>query len=123
MTRRGPFRRLPEGEDWKDHATPSSYSPIEVATALSLYGYNVSPQVRAQKLYDHFKGDCANLVDLVAYMNIYGSAATALAYPTALVYLQHALDKYGEEAVQRVHINHQASLDIIERYKIATQGE
>lgn len=101
----------------------ASYSPIEVATALSLYGFNLAPSLRAQKLYDHFEGDCADLSDLMAYMEDYGSAATGMAYPTALVYVQHALDRYGEEAVHRVYVNHQASLDIIERYKIASSGE
>ena len=91
----------------------ASYSPIEVATALSLYGYNVSPLERAQKLFDHFEGYCADLEDLMPQMVMYGSASTGLAYPTALLYVQHALDKYGEEAVKRCHTNH----------KIASSGE
>ena len=82
-----------------------NYTPIEVAVALSLYGYNVSPGERAEKIYDHFKGNCAEPEDLVQMMEHYGCAPTALAMPSAVVYVQHAMDKYGEEARERVRIN------------------
>ncbi len=80
------------------------YTPIEVGVALSLYAYNVSPHDRAQKLYDHFGGQCAEIVDLVeALMPGYAhTACTDLAMPTALVYVDHALKSYGDEARTRV---------------------
>jgi hypothetical protein len=82
------------------------YKPIEVAVALLLYGYNVSPLVRAEKLYEHFEGRCAEVMDILdILMNSPTSVATELAMPTALVYVNHALEKYGEEATRRVRVN------------------
>ena len=82
----------------------TTYMPIEVAMALSLYGYNVSPETRAKKIFDHFEGCCAEMTELVQYMQDYGSAATAMAYPTAKLYVQHALERYGAEARRRCYI-------------------
>lgn len=82
------------------------YKPIEVAVALSLYAYNVSPLTRAEKLYTHFEGRCAEVTDMLyILMNSPNSVATELAMPTALVYVNHALEKYGEEAARRVRVN------------------
>jgi hypothetical protein len=80
------------------------YEPVEVAIALALYGYNVAPIERAKAIYDHFNGDCTELHELVNYMVRYGSAPTAMAFPSVEVYVQHALDMYGEEARMRVVI-------------------
>ncbi len=82
------------------------YKPIEVAVALSLYAYNVSALIRAERLYAHFEGRCAEVTDILdILMNSPSSVATELAMPTALIYVNHALEKYGEEAVRRVHGN------------------
>jgi len=80
-----------------------AYTPVEVAIALSLYAYNVSPVDRAQRLYEHFNGDCADMHELVRIMSDYsGYAATELAYPNAAVYVEQALEACGQEAVERV---------------------
>jgi len=78
------------------------YRPIEVAIALSLYGYNVSPGERAERLFNHFEGACAEPEELLDILVKRGQfSATEFAYPTAVVYVQHALDKYGQEAITR----------------------
>ena len=86
-----------------------TYSPIEVATALSLYGYNVPGLERARKLFDHFEGHCMDLEELVDVLSSsrLAFAATELPFPTAEVYMQHALERYGTEATERVDVNRQ----------------
>lgn len=81
-----------------------AYEPIEVAVALALYGYNVSAAVRARAIYDHFDGACAELDELYGYMYNYGSAPTAMAFPSAEVYVEQALARYGREAKERCAI-------------------
>jgi len=55
------------------------------------------------KLYKHFKGDCMELEDMVELMvNHPGSLITDLPMPTAAVYVHHAMERYGEEALQHV---------------------
>ena len=83
---------------------PEPYSPVEAAIALALYGHNVSPYQRAVAIYEHFGGECAELADLVEYMVRYGSAPTSLAFPSAEIYVQQALDRYGAEARERVRV-------------------
>ena len=63
------------------------YSPIAVAIALSLYGYNVPGRRRAQKLFDYFKGHCMDLEELVDVLSSsrLTFAATELPFPTAEV--------------------------------------
>ncbi len=97
------------------------YEPIEVAIAMSLYAYNVSPMERAEKLYAHFRGACAELGKLVRVMSESpGYAATELAFPTAELYVGFALERYGEEARERVRIERlgfNAALDAYEQIK------
>jgi hypothetical protein len=78
-----------------------NYSPIEVAIALSLYHSKVGALWRAQKLYDHFDGHCADITELSEAL-YRPSAVTELAYPTAKLYVEHALERYGKEAKERV---------------------
>src|ERR1700692_1447106 len=83
-----------------------SYSPIVVAIALSLYGYNVSAGERANRLYQHFNGECMDEVEMIDLFQGRRAAyvATELPYPTALVYVQHAMDRYGKEAQHRAEV-------------------
>lgn len=79
------------------------YSPLEVAVALSLYACNVRPLERAQRLHEAFDGECDDIHGLFSTLVNQGEfAATELAPPTAYVYVQHALERYGEEARRRV---------------------
>ncbi len=85
----------------------SDYTPIEVAVALARYGFNVSPEERAELLHLHFDGDCAEPEELVSCCSRdrVGFIATELAFPTAEVYVAHALERYGEEARELVLMN------------------
>lgn len=78
--------------------------PIDVAVALSLYGYNVSAHERAKAIYEHFDGDCAEMKDLILQVSR-GYAATELAPPSAVVYVEQALKMYGDEATRRNQVN------------------
>jgi hypothetical protein len=101
---------IEELEELVEKANKSSeYSPIEVATALALYGYNVGAVERAEKIYKYFDSNCADMDDLVRCMMNYGSAAIALPFPSAEIYVQHALEKYGEEAKRRVQMEREVS--------------
>ena len=93
----------------------NQYSPVEIAIALSLYGYNVSAVERAKRIYDHFEGHCAEMDELVSYMINYGCAPTALPFPSAEVYVQHALERYGEEAKDRVRVERNVQSNIEKR--------
>ncbi len=90
-----------------------AYTPLEVAIALSLYFYNVSPLERAQRLYDHFDGACDELHSLTWTCGM-AWVVTDLPYPTAKVYVQHALERYGKEARERVQINRQGYESLLE---------
>lgn len=83
--------------------SPPHFSAVAVGVALSLYAYNVSPSDRAKRLYDHFKGACMDLEDLERILDSrVGYAMTELPLPSAKVYVQQALETYGEEALHRV---------------------
>lgn len=85
---------------------PEEYTPIEVAVALSLYQYNVSANNRARALCNHFRGDSIDRGALTFILaQKAGNAATELPMPTAKVYVDHALERYGEEAKERVAAN------------------
>ena len=81
-------------------------TPLVMATAMSLYSYNVDPGTRAARLYDHFNGRCMDLDDMVNLLQNRGEWwATELPTPTAKVYLQQAMRYYLEEAERRVAAN------------------
>ena len=86
---------------------PSTNEALVTAVAMSLYKYNVAPGIRAEKLYVHFDGACAELDDLLWMIDQF-NWATEMAAPTALVYMQHALERYEDEARDRVRINLEA---------------
>ena len=84
---------------------------LAAAIAVSLYQYNVSAGERAAKLYAHFKGECAELDELLIMVDS-KNWATEMAAPTAQVYLEHALEKYMNEARHRVQVNLGAAREI-----------
>lgn len=77
---------------------------LATCMAVSLYQFNVSPYVRAEKLYTHFDGGCAEIDDLRMLVDS-KNWATEMAAPTALVYLTQALARYGDEAIERTRVN------------------
>jgi hypothetical protein len=82
-----------------------TYTPIVVVTALSLYAFNVGPCERANKLHAHFAGDCLDIEELIRILVEEGASVIGqLPYPTAKVYIDHALERYGQEAEHRCEI-------------------
>ena len=77
---------------------------LAAAVAVSLYQYNVSPAERATKIYEHFEGACAEIEELLALVDS-KNWATSMAMPTARIYLMHAMERYGLEAINRVKAN------------------
>jgi hypothetical protein len=73
------------------------------AIAMSLYMYNVSSGERAHKLYQHFDGACAEPPELQRWVDS-PYWATEMPLPTARVYLDHAVMRYGEEARRRAGV-------------------
>jgi hypothetical protein len=87
-------------------------SPLDVAVALSLYAYNVSAAERAEKLYRHFHGECMEVEELYGLLFARPAyAASQLPAPTAEVYVDHALERYGAEAKRRNRINLQGATE------------
>lgn len=77
------------------------------ATAMSLYIYNVSADKRAEKLYHHFADQglpCGDPDDFLRWVDM-PYWATEMPAPTALVYLEHAVTRYGAEAEDRLQAN------------------
>jgi len=79
-------------------------TPLDIAVALSLYQYNISPNACAQAIYDYYDGHCMELVDLIIAVK-HGHAATELPAPSAKQYVRMAIAQYGEEAKSRNEIN------------------
>ena len=97
---------------------------LMAAVAVSLYSFNVPVTTRADKLYDHFGGACAEAEDIAEALVRYGpNWATALAAPTALIYIQHAMARYGEEAEHRVTVNLDACRDLLARCEKNSDAE
>ena len=81
------------------------HDPLVVsAIAMSLYMYNVNSFERADALYGHFKGNCAEMFELIQLVDS-KYWATEMAFPTATIYLRHAIERYGDEAWNRVEAN------------------
>ncbi len=79
-------------------------SSFVAAVAMSLYIYNVSPSHRAESLYMSFKKrglPCAEQDDFLRWVNN-KNWATEMPFPTAVLYLTQALERYGGEAEERV---------------------
>lgn len=58
------------------------------------------------RIYEHFQGACAEAEKLVQIMvDMPAYAATELAYPSAVVYVNQALERYGEEPRERARVN------------------
>ena len=84
--------------------------PLVVAVALARYSYNVSPGERAELLYEHFEGNCAEPEELLRIMLTDKMfMTTELASPTAAVFVNHALERYADEAAKWVAINRAGS--------------
>ena len=77
---------------------------LTACVAMSLYQFNVNPMARAEKLYKEFDGQCAEMDEMLLLVD-YKHWATQMAMPTAKMYLEHALERYGFEARQRVDVN------------------
>ncbi len=82
---------------------PEFRAPIVTAVALALYGYNVSPLERARKMAEHLEVDIQSTTEILCRSTAY--AATELDPMAASVYVCHAMEKYGEEAANRVKSN------------------
>ena len=80
-------------------AAPPELRPIDVAVALSLYQYNVNPGDRALAVHRHFEGNCAGVAELIRQVSR-GYGPTELAPPSAKVYVDQAIARYGEEAAR-----------------------
>lgn len=86
-------------------------SDLVVFVALSLYGYNVSPLKRAQDLVDHFEKRGLPCSELEVLLEIFLDPhhnqflGTTLAAPTAEIYVEQAMERYGKEAEERVQAN------------------
>ena len=99
-----------------------NFSPMMVAIALSLYRFNVAPIQRAKKIYAHFEGACMEINELADLMvDRKGFEATELPFPSAEVYVAHALEHYGEEAKHRVAVESQA-IQLIDQQVTAIYG-
>ena len=80
----------------------TNYTPLQVAVALSLYAYNVDSVTRAKAIYQHFDGECLEMEELIALFEKNRAwICTELPAPSAAVYVQQALARYGDEAVRR----------------------
>ena len=77
-----------------------TYSPMDVAVALSFYSHNVSVEDRAKRLHDQF-GDYCEPIDSILLVLSRQMAPTELEPPMAAVYVAHALEWYGDDAKLR----------------------
>lgn len=78
--------------------------PMVQAIAVSLYMYNVNSASRAEKLWVHFDGACADPDELQRMVDS-PYWATEMAFPTAARYLYDAIEHYGSESWSRVEAN------------------
>ena len=97
-------KRFEKKITWLEKQLEERPSSIEVAIALSLYGYNVSPLKRAQDLLAVRDPHAvpSYIAEIAEKMVKAGFVPTELGFNWATTYVDQALERYGQEAVKRV---------------------
>ena len=99
--------------DMSNFTKEEGHEALAMAMAVALYRFNTRPEKRARLLFDHFKGACAEMSELVKMVDN-PNWALGMPAPTAMVYLVHGCEEYLEEARRRVGANLFASDFLVE---------